>query len=728
MHIMTAMRQSLASSGRQEVAGLCGVCPGGCGARIFLEDGRITRVVPLKGHPLGMGCPRMACAAEVVYSPDRLLHPLRRSGPRGAGQFERVTWDQAYDHLVQRLRDLADEYGPESICTYTGRGNFELGLCEAFAPEGPPESSANAVLFPFGSPNTTGVGACCYVAQGMIAPFACFGVHRRRMAVEWDRAELLLVWGANPATASPAVNLQRLKEARSRGARVVVIDPRRTGTARATDAEWVPVRPGTDGALALGMIHVLAAEALYDREFVLRWTHGFDELRHYAARFTPEETARITGVPAARVRRLARDIAGAAGCAVQMYTGLEYCNGGVQAVRAVWSLLALAGHLDAPGGNVFRMQPRVRLARNTTPPPADPAPIGRDEHPLYHAIRNEAHAAALPPAILDGEPYPVRGMIISGASLITAWPDPDLWRRALASLDLLVVVNRFPTADAAFADLVLPTTTLFENLSYMVYDDRVIQLREPVIEPLGEARSDIDVFAGLARRLGYGHLFPADEEDAVRRALDGSGLTLEQLRAAPAGLATDLPPMRYHKYRTGGLRADGQPGFETPTGKFELASTWLAQYGLEPLPVYTEPAEGPLATPEVARRFPLVLGTGTCSRYMFRSQHPNIPGLARRQPAPVAQINVADAAARGIADGDEVDVVSPRGRAPFVARVTDDIAPGVVEVTAGGGGPLGPRAWREGNANRLTDLDNRDALSGFPVLKALLCEVELRRG
>ncbi len=720
------MRQSLTSSGRQEVTGLCGVCPGGCGARIHLHDGRITRVLPLPGHPLGIGCMRMASADEVVYSPDRILHPQRRSGPRGEGRFERVTWDQAYDHMVQRLRQLAEQYGPESICTYTGRGNFELGLCESFAPTGPPESSANAVLFPFGSPNTTGVGACCYVAQGMISPFACFGEHRRRMAVEWERAELLLVWGANPATASPPINLQRLKAARKRGARVVVIDHRRTRTARGADAEWLPVRPGTDGALALGMINVLIDEALYDREFVERWTHGFDELRQYVARFSPEETERITGVPAARVQTLARDVARAAGCAVQMYTGLEYCNSGVQTVRAVWSLQALAGHLDAPGGNVFRMRPAVRLSRNTTAPPDAPPPLGRNEHPLYHAIRNEAHAAELPRAILEGKPYPVRGMIISGASLITAWPNPDLWRRALAALDLLVVVNRFPTADSAFADLVLPTTTLFENLSYMIYDDRLIQLREPVIEPQGEARSDVDVFAGLARRLGYGHLFPADQEDAVRRALDGSGITLEQLRAAPEGLPMGLPPMRYHKYRSGELRADGQPGFETPSGKFELTSTWLAQYGLDALPVYTEPTEGPLASPEVARRFPLVLGSGACSPYMFRSQHHNIPGITRRQPAPLAEINTADAAARGIADGQQVDVISPRGRAPFVALVTDNIAPGVVEVTAGGGGPLGPRAWREGNANLLTDLDNRDALSGFPVLKALLCEVEPR--
>ena len=706
---------------------MCGVCPAGCGARISLQDGRIQRVVPQKGHPLGIGCPRMACAAEVVYSPDRLLHPRRRVGPRGSGRFERVSWDEAYDQLVDGLRDLARRYGPESVCTYTGRGNFELGLCEAFAPAGPPESSANAVLFPFGSPNATGVGACCYVAQGMIGPFASFGAHRRQMAVEWERADLLLVWGANPATASPPQNLKRLTAARRRGARVVVIDHRRTRTAHATGARWIGVRPGTDGALALGLMQVLVEEGLYDREFVQRWTHGFDDLHAYLRGFPTQEVERITGVPADDVRRLARDIARADGCAVQMYTGLEYCNGGVQAIRAVWSLMALAGHLDAPGGNVFRMKPRARLGRHVVEAPAGARPpVGRAEHPLYHAIRNEAHAAELPRAILHGEPYPVRGMIVSGASIITSWPNPRLWREAFASLDLLVVVDRFPTADAAYADLLLPATTLFENLSYMVYDDRVLQLREPVIAPRGEARSDFDIFAGLARRLGYGHRFPASQEVALGQALEGTGITLEQLRAAPMGLPLDLPAMRYHKYRTGELRADGQPGFETPTGKFELSSSWLKQHGYGPLPVYSEPVEGPLSAPERRDRFPLVLSTGAASRFMFRSQHHNIPAMARRQPSPVAWINPEDAAARRICDGDPVFVVSPRGRIPVSARVTPDIVSGVVEVTVGGGGPLGPKAWREANTNELTDLDNRDPLSGFPVLKALLCDVEPR--
>jgi anaerobic selenocysteine-containing dehydrogenase len=313
-------------------------------------------------------------------------------------------------------------------------------------------------------------------------------------------------------------------------------------------------------------------------------------------------------------------------------------------------------------------------------------------------------------------------MIVSGASLITAWPEPSLWRQALASLDLLVIVNRFPTADAQYADLILPATTLFEIESYMLYDGYV-QLRQRVIPPLGEARNDYLIFAELARRLGYGHRWPQTEEAMIEHALEGTGISLADLRASPAGLAFPEPEMRYRKYATGELRGDGLAGFPTPSGKFEIASEWLRARGYDALPVYTEPVEGPLAAPELLERFPLVFNSGARTQSAFRSQHHNIPALIARQPWPLVHIHPKDARARGIADGDEVEVISPRGRVPFRARVTEDILPGVVEVNMGGGGPLGPGAWRCANANELTDFSNRDPILGFPVYKALLCDV-----
>ncbi len=702
---------------------MCGVCPAGCGVEVHLRDDRIERLVPLRGHPLGIVCPRGARAAEVVYSDQRMLYPQRRIGARGEGKFERITWEQAYRLWIDALERIARTHGPEAVCTYTGRGNFEYGLSEAFAPSDTSESSANAVLFPFGSPNTTGVGSLCYAAHGMIAPTACFGNHLRDLREDIDNAELILVWGANPATDSPPINLRRIKRARSRGARVIAIDHRRSETARATAAQWIGVRPGTDGALALGAIQVLIAEDLYDRRFVEDWTHGFEELRDYVRDFSPERVARITGVAAETIRALARAIAGAKGCSFVTYTGLEYSNSGVQAIRAVWILQALAGHLDVPGGKLFRSRDRLRTGRGSMKPPATARrAIGADEYPLYGQTRTEAHAALLPKAILESQPYSIRSLIVSGASLITAWPNPDRWRRALAALDFLVVIDRFPTADAQYADLLLPATTMFEIESYMIHDG-YIQHRSRVIPPRGEARSDYLIFAELARRLGYGHLWPQTEAGMIERALENTGITLAELRAAPAGIRFPEPDMHYRKYQTGELREDRAPGFDTPTGKFEIASEWLRRNGYDALPVYIEPIEGPMAAPELATRYPLVFNSGARTQSAFRSQHFNIDGLVALQPRPLVHLHVDDAAARGIEDGDEVFVVSPRGRVRFWARVTEHIRAGVVEVNMGGGGPLGTRAWQRANVNQLTDPDNRDPISGFPVYKALLCEV-----
>ncbi|MCB0027743.1 MAG: molybdopterin-dependent oxidoreductase, partial [Anaerolineales bacterium] len=351
--------------------------------------------------------------------------------------------------------------------------------------------------------------------------------------------------------------------------------------------------------------------------------------------FTPARVEAITGVPAESVVDLARAVGAAKGCSILMYTGLEYSNSGVQSIRAVLAIQALGGHIDVPGGKLFKMPDRLQHHRTTTQPPAtSKRPFGSDRYPIYTELRNEAHAVELPRAVLENDPYPVRGLIVSGASLLTAWPDPALWRRTLAALDLLVVVNRFPTADAEYADLILPAATPFESDSYQFHDDWV-QLRQQVIPPQGEARSDYQIFTELADRLGYGDCWPRDDEAKIRRGLEGTDITLEQLREHPAGVPLPHTPMRYRKFETGELRPDGQPGFNTPTGKFEFTSEWLRGHGYEPLPVYTEPVEGPLAAAELAKTYPLVFNSGARMQSTFRSQHLNIDGLRRLQPLPL---------------------------------------------------------------------------------------------
>ncbi len=706
---------------RGVVTSICGICPGGCGVDVELVDGRINRLVPLRDHPLGILCVRGVHAKEIVYSPDRVLHPLRRKGAKGEGRFERVNWDEALDGIAERLLDIKRTTGGEAVMTYIGRGLFEASLIDAFAPRGVEMNSSKSLIFPFGSPNNCGCGSLCAVTYQLMAPITTLGLPMRATSPDYANAKLILVWGANPATDSPPTAMRKILAAKKRGARVIAIDHMCSEIATKAD-QWIAIRPGTDLALALGMMRIIINEGLYDREFVEKWMHGFAELEAYAQFFTPQEVERITHVPAAVVVETAQAIAAAKHATFNTYTGLEYSNCGVQSLRAVLILFAMTGNLDVPGGLVLRAKGKSPYNRTNLDPPAGPKPIGYDRYPLFCDLTKSAQFMEAPRAILNGDPYPIKALIIAGASILTGYPNPELRRRCLERLDLLVCIDRFPTADSMYADFILPATTYFENYSYH-RSAGYVQLRTRVIPPLGEARSNYDIFAALADRLGYGQIFPIDEEALVEFALKDHPVGLEKLRQHPEGVSF-REPATYRKYETGRLRGDGQPGFETPTGKVEILSTLLAQHGYEPMPKYVEPSEGPLASQELARRFPLVLNTGARIQSTYRSQHLNIPGLLKLQPEPLVLIHLRDAELRGIKKGERVWVESPRGRVSFTAKVTDAVQPGVVEVNVGGGSPIQAEAWRQANANYLTDPENRDPISGFPVFKALLCDVK----
>lgn len=710
---------------------ICGICPAGCWVEVDLDgEGRLAAVRRDPDSPLGAICPLGEHAPEIVYSEHRLRHPLRRKGPKGGFEFERIGWDRAYEILVERLQTIKSESGPEAAAIYTGRGSFELALCDFYQPAGVAVSSASSVLFPFGSPNTLGVGALCYVSMAMIAPHVTMGGMFINMYSDIENADLIVVWGANPATDCPPTDLERIVAARRRGAQVVVIDPRRTRTAKLAEAEWIPVRPGTDGALALGLCNVIIEEELFDEAFTREWTLGFEEFARYVQHFRPGEVERITGVPRETVHSLARRLARADGASPVMYTGLEYSDSGVQAIRATLVLWALAGQLDTPGGrcfvmpdNQFPVPPREGLVAN----PDVRNALGRERFPVYSAYRGESHAIALPRSVLEGRPYRVRGLIVLGGSIITAWPRPGVWRETLGALDFLACIDRQLTADCAYADLVLPATTMFEIDSYMRYGP-VFRLRRKVIEPVGEARNDFFILSELAARMGYGHLYPRNEEELQRRALVGSGFGLEEVRRAGGSVRVPGVMTEYRKWEKGLLRADGRPGFDTPSGKLEIASTILEEHGYDPLPVYTEPAEGPLSRPDLIERFPLVFNSGARVTTDFRSQHHGVPGLSKLRPEPTVTIHAEDARQRGIADGDRVVLRSPRGSVRLRAFVTEDIVRGAVDANMGGGGPVGPGAWQQCNINELTDVERYDPISGFPIYKTLLCEVAKAEG
>ncbi len=715
----------------QERRGVCGCCfaSPGCGVIIeFDEEGRIAGLRPDETAPLPFVCRIGQQARDIVYSQDRVLHPLRRVGPKGSYNFEKISWDEAYDAIADRLHSLKAAHGPESLAIFTGRGSFERSFCDILQPRGVAVSSAASVLFPLGCPNTLGAGAYCYVSFAMIAPHVTMGAMLIDMFSDLENADLIVVWGTNPATSSPPVTYERIKEASAEGVRIIVIDPRKTSTAELPGGEWIPIRPGTDGALALAMSHVLIAEDLYDHEFVEKWTVGFDAFAAYVKEFSPQKAAQITGVPAETIADLARAIATAEGAAPVMYTGLEYTPSGVQNIRASMIFWALAGQLDVPGGRCFSMRENIFPVNREDhiPNPAPDQALGKDMFPLYHHYRGEFHAMALPKAVLDADPYRIRALIILGASMITAWPNPGLWRRTLKALDFQVCIDRQLTADAAYADIVLPAATGFEIDSYCNYGS-AIRVRDRVIAPCGEARGDYQIMAELADRLGYGHLYPRTHDEILAHALKASAYTVADLKQAGGILQVPKAPMEYKKWEKGLLRKDGRPGFETPSGKFEIASSILKEYGYDALPQYVEPHESPRANPELARSYPLVFNSGALIKSDFRTSFRGVPKFIEDRPAPTVTLHPEDAGARGIEAGDLVVVKTPRGQVQVTALVTDRIKPGCVDISTGGGGPLGTPAWQACNVNELTDMRQFDPISGFPVYKALLCQVVKKR-
>ncbi len=708
-----------------ERKGICGICSAGCCIiASYDETGKIISVRADETSPFGRICKIGENSTEIIYSKDRLLYPMKRKGKKGTLDFERITWDEAYEAITGKLNHIKDNYGAEATAIYTGVGSFELSMCDVFQPKGVAVSSASSVLFPFGSPNTMGVGALCYVAYGMIAPHVTMGRMFMNMYSDIENSELIIVWGANPATDLPAIDMERMIKAKNRGAKVIVIDPRKTATAELTDAEWIPIRPGTDGALALGLINIIIEEELYDEDFVENWTIGFDDLVRYVQHYRPEVVERITGVSKYTIIKLAKVLGTSKGVSQLMYTGMEFTNSGVQNIRATLILWALAGQIDVPGGLCFGMDNMFPINRNDLIENPDIGPrLGGDKFPVYIKYRDEAHAISLPDSVLNGDPYKIRSLIVLGGSITTSWPSSDVWKKTLNELDFLVAIDRNLSADSLYADIVLPATTYYENRSYVTYG-AAFKIRERMIEPRGEARNDFFILSELAERLGYGHLYPQTEEELFKHVLKGSGYSLKDIEKNDGMVSVKTDMMQYKKWEKGLLRKDGKSGFETPSGKFEIASSILEDFGYDPLPKYSEPKESPLSKPELLKKYPLVFNSGSRIRTSINVRYKEIKNLNKKYPEPFVTMNTKDAGKRKIENGDRVIIRSPRGMVIQRALLTDNIIEGVVDLSHGGGSPRGPKAWQDSNVNLLTDIDNYDPISGFPVYKALLCEVE----
>lgn len=692
---------------------ICGVCPGGCAIIATLEDGKLVKTEVDKDNPYGAICVRGKAAPEIVHSPDRLTTPLIRIGERGEGKFRTATWNEALDLVASSMQSIKAKYGAQAMAYHYGRGAFEQSISE-FANKD--------WLYPFGSPNIASVGSLCAVASNTLAPVPTFGLSGHDMIRDVEHSKTIIAWGANPLTDSPPFLLPKIIAAQKRGARLIAIDHMRSDIAGRAD-QFIAIRSGTDGALALGMLRVIINEGLYDEEFVEKWTVGFDDLREYVQRFTPEEVERITNVPARLVSELAREIAQTKHASLVMYTGLEYTNSGVQNIRAVFLLWALTGNFDVPGGLLIGQPSPPTMATSGIKPPSNIKPIGSTEYPLFYELIGNAQFMEFPKAVLTDIPYPVRGVIINGAATLVNYPQPEILENVYRKLDFLAVIDIFMTRDALFADVVLPAAGLFEKASYQRYNGYV-RLRQRIIEPVGESKNDLLILAQIVNRLGYGELLPQTEAEILQKAFARKPELLKELEANPAGIKLEKPETKYKKWEMGLLRTDGKPGFPTPSGKVEITSSTLSRHGYDALPVYIEPAESPLSTPELAKEYPLVLNTGARLLNTFRSQHLNIPSLVKLQPKPQVLMNKTDANIRGIKNGDRVIVRTKRGQVNLWADVSDKVVAGGIEVNVGGGSPIQVKAWRNANANHITDFYNRDPISGFPVFKAMLCQIE----
>jgi anaerobic selenocysteine-containing dehydrogenase len=684
----------------QIVKTVCGMCGGdNCGIDVYVEDGRIVDIKGMREFPVNRGklCPQARAAIELTYDPERLQHPLRRDGET----WHRISWDEALDRIAEKLGQIKEGHGAQALAVYQGRALLQ------FIKDGWTQRFMNL----YGTPNLVRNEHMCAVPNAL-AERLTYGSAAMYYGFDGEHTRCILLWGSNPVTSHLPMMWSEMVKAQKRGAKLIVIDPRRTQAAAQADLH-AQLRPGTDLALALGLMHVIIKEELYDAPFVQRWTSGFERLAERVESYTPEKVAAISRVPAALIQRIAEMYAGTRPAFLDAGNALEHHSNTGQTTRAVMILRALTGNLDVPGGHPLPQ--RVRLADTTLKEkrPAGMRPLTADQHPLLSDMAGFVPGDALIRSLLQGEPYPLKGMILGGGNPMLTWPNSHVMREALSQLELLVVSELYMTETARLAHIVLPVADPFERDQLILRSGFFGQDRPTThlilrkkIKSFGEARSDWRFWRDLAHRMGYGEYFPwADELEAIDYQLKPLGIGVQDLLANPGGLFYG-DTIRYRKYE--------QAGFQTPTGKVEFYSHVLEAYGYDPLPAYEEPAESPSGTPELAQEYPLVLNGGQRVAVYTHSRHRNLPSLRQREPHPQAEVHPDTARPLGIQDGDRVVVESLRGSIALQARVTEGIIPGVVSILHG---------WEGANVNLLTDHAACDPIVASPPLRAGLCRM-----
>jgi anaerobic selenocysteine-containing dehydrogenase len=685
---------------RQEFLSFCHICAGHCSIKVTTEDGRVIDIAPDMESGLSNElCPikkgRLSIP-EILVHPDRLKYPLKRAGAKGENKWQRISWDEALDTIAERLSYFKEKYGPESVA---------LGLGE---PKGLEFAFAQRFACVFGTPNVVTPGWCC----GTPGTLGCaFTVGAGCIPDEEHKPALILLWGNNIIHTTGGMRRETVASDLESGAKLVVIDPRRTDTASLADL-WLRVRPGSDGALAMGLLKVIIEEKLYDEDFVENWTIGFEQLREHVKSFSLQDVEKVTWVPKEQIEQAARLYAQAKPATIQWGNAIDQVANSFQTFRVISTLMAITGNLDVPGGNVFLTPPPyTRPGRffMLSKFPRKPEDTAGGEFKL--AIRSAfIPSSALLKAILEEKPYPIKAGLFILTDPLISYPDSDETYKALMKLEFMVVSEIFMTPTAAIADIVLPAATGMEHdeIGYWPGWYEEVRAHPKVVDPPGEAWPDTKIINELAKRLGLKEYFWDDDSEAMNFWLQPSGLSFEDLKRRK----TLLPKREYKAH-----------DFRTPSGKVEIYSKQLEELGYSPMPLWQELSQ----LPEVPEEYPLLLTNAKEDAYMLTG-YKMIASLRNMKPEPMAELNPITAEKAGLKDGDMVYIETKRGRIKQRLCLNPDLDPRVVVVAFGWWfpeeGPSDLYGWRKSNINVL--VENRppyDPTTGSAQLRGIPCRV-----
>lgn len=673
-----------------------GCHPTGCGIKVYTNDeGKLVKIEGDENHPITNGrlCVRCLTMKDYVYHPDRVRYPMKRAREdRGKDKWERTTWDEAFDLITEKVKYFKETYGPESILIMGGTGREGGPMLPAYA---------HACI---GTPNAcyTQSGYSCYIPRvagttyvlGATYPEMDYagGLHGRYDDPMFKLPELIVFWGKEPLPSNgdglfghAAIDMMR------RGSKLMSIDPRANWVS--TRADWhLRLRPGTDTALAMGMLNVIIDEELYDKDFVSRWTYGFEQLAERVKEMPVEKAAEITGVDADLICSAARAYAAAKPAQIAWGLAIDQKSNGVQAGQCVLALQTITGNIDIPGGQLIgdiNDGLELGFGWNNLGPELQSRIMGLKEYPAYVGLVLNAQCDMVLEALETEKPYAFKMGAFEDTNLLagTCAAQPKRWHDAMSQnleWSFGIDVWMTPTIQAT-CEVFLPLSTTVEHDTVVYSHYGASPIMAGAVNKcitVGETKGDCEIMYELGLRcMPVNFEKYTDYYDFLADYRLGYKQTFEELREEV--VHQKIETLDYKKYEKGKLRPDGKPGFNTPTGRVELFSTMFQQFGEDPLPYYEEPQLSPVSTPEEFKKYPLVLTTGARTYCYFHSEGKQIPYLREMNPDPLIEINPKDALAFGVVDGQWVEVENPFGKIVLKAKVSQIVKQGVVHAQHG---------------------------------------------